>query len=444
MHIGIVGGGYSGALLAIHIAKLSPSTQISIIDPNGFGKGIAYSTPYDYHLLNVPAGNMSAFEDSQQDFVTWLETNNISNPSAIGEPLEEQFISRRVYGNYLMHLIENAVKDSQNIKLISDEATKLIEDSLQCHIELRSGQSLTCDKAVLAFGNSVPDSVFPFANDISEGSIINNPWDWQKIKDIPKRAQVLIIGTGLTMVDVVLSLSNSNYQGQITALSRHGFIPQAHNLKEEPSIWDKTPETVREFLEIFRQRQSDQSWRGLVDGLRGKTQSIWYNLPIKEQQRFLRHLRVYWDVHRHRIYQPIHSHLTQMMHDKSLKIHSGRVTSIVKETQHLNIQYRPRHKRYLKTIEADIIVNCIGPNSDYTKLKHPLLESLKTQGWLNACPLRLGIKVNKQGALLNQQEQASKKLYSLGPPTKGIFWEIIAIPDIRKQIKELCETLLSP
>ncbi len=441
MNIGIIGGGYSGVISAIHIARSHPTYQVTLINDNAAGLGIAYSTPYDYHLLNVPAGKMSAFADKSDHFIDWLIAQQYSNPSEKDEPISKHFISRKIYGEYIQNILKQSLSSQTNLEVILDEALGLSKMKDQWQVDFNRTQPKLFNKIVLALGNSKPTGLFNFAK---SPRIIENPWDWKKITAIPKQAHVLIVGSGLTMVDVALSLKNHQHQGPITTLSRHGYLPHAHDLTAPPPIeWEHVPKTILGIIKAIRINtiKPNTHWRSVIDGLRPHTQGLWLSLHEKERKRFLRHARASWDVHRHRIATRISEEIKELIDKKQLKVKAGRILNLNQDNDKLNLTFRQRYDAGEKSLNPDFIINCIGPNGDYSKLDIPLVKSLILLKELTPCPLKLGINTTTTGALINAQGDASKTLFSVGPPTKGIFWETIAVPDIRVQAQALANIL---
>lgn len=244
------------------------------------------------------------------------------------------------------------------------------------------------------------------------------------------------------MVDCVISLLKNQHQGAITALSRHGWLPQPHSPEPLPAATPRLLEARRISPLMHSLREwistSGLPWRAAIDSLRPQTQSLWQALPMIEKQRFTRHTQSAWEIHRHRIAPQIAAQLQAAITSKQLQIIAGRIQTISADSP-FQCQYRKRHETTLLTMESDVIINCTGPNANLEKTKTPLIRQLITDKLATPDPLRLGFAVSPEDQLTTDYPG----LYTLGPPTKGAYWEITAVPDIRVQSYNLAKRLLS-
>jgi uncharacterized NAD(P)/FAD-binding protein YdhS len=244
----------------------------------------------------------------------------------------------------------------------------------------------------------------------------------------------VVIGTGLTMVDVALLLDARGFRGRIVALSRRGLLPRPH----APAFdWQKIaerPATVASaLLHPLRERGEAIGWRNAVDELRPFTQGMWGNASEAERARFLRHLRPWWDVHRHRLAPEVHARLQAMLDRGQLQVLAAKTLGFVEQADGIEVTLRRRGSDAAEAIVAQRIVNCTGPLGDLSRTAEPLLQRLAAQGLIRPDAARLGIDVDNQGQTIDAQGRANPHLYALGPMTRGAFWEIVAVPDIRTQ-----------
>src|SRR5271154_5806552 len=102
----VIGGGFCGVVTAVNLARLTDAPLAVTVVNSGhpLGRGVAYSTRRPEHLLNVVARNMSALADQPDHFVEWLGTRSDFAHLSAAE-LREQFIPRRVFGDYLAGLL---------------------------------------------------------------------------------------------------------------------------------------------------------------------------------------------------------------------------------------------------------------------------------------------------------------------------------------------------
>ena len=338
--IAIVGGGFSGTLVATHLLKTAtqPLTIKLIERQEQIGRGIAYSTATTCHLLNVSAGNMSAFPKDGGHFLRWLYHNYRELAPFL--PLEisaSTFIPRKVYGLYIQSILEEAqatatadVKLERTIaEVVAVEKSPPPEpNSPEIKLSLSNHQTITANKVVLALGNSptAPPPAQPL-------DYTRNAWSADALANLDRDASILLIGTGLTMVDMALSLQERQHRGKIYAISRRGLSPQRHQATKPYGAF-LTPDTApKTALGLWRRLRSeiktaaalDYNWRSIVDSLRPITQRLWQQLPQKEQQRFLRHATPYWDVHRHRIASQVAEVVDQLLNSGQLTIAAGRI-----------------------------------------------------------------------------------------------------------------------
>lgn len=440
MKIGIIGGGFCGTALAAVLRRLSAGPiEVVLCDKSGsFGAGPAYSTPFDYHLLNVRAQDMSAFEDKPAHFTDWVT----ANPDRLSyfdqhKPLGEQFAPRKLYYDYLQWLIKDLCSDHALFKITFESAEVIDVEARErgALLVFSDQRRIPVDKVILAMGNHLPASFpFPLADDIQR---IANPWDYQAVNDIPKDAPVLIIGTGLSMIDAVLTLHHQQHKGAIYAVSRHGLLPLPHADNRPAHPLDAvTGEQSLRVLTAYLRRVSEShsqeggDWRSIINSVRTRIPDIWQKMSLVDKKRFLRHMVSYWNIHRHRVHTTIMDLLTQMSEQGQLVVMSGRVQSV--QSGLANIQLR--HGRGVKQVPVKWVINCMGPTQTFSADTSPLVKALLRRDMVSLDALQLG---------LNISPLAAETMYALGAPTKGATWEIGAVPELRRQIFALARHLLA-
>ncbi|HXZ40335.1 MAG TPA: hypothetical protein VEG68_06305, partial [Terriglobales bacterium] len=251
-------------------------------------------------------------------------------------------------------------------------------------------------------------------------------------------------------VDAAISLRDCGFVGKIHMLSRHGLLPQTHKPTEDwPARWDHTStQGVRGLVrlirtEVARAKRQNGDWRAVIDSMRPFAQRIWRSLPRQEQRRFLRHLRAFWDVHRHRVAPEIGKLLETEMAERRLEIHAGRITEYRENGDIVEVSYRKRGTTESKKLYVNYVINCTGPDDDCRRVNSPLLSDLLDQKLVRPHPLCLGLDTADNGALLDACGVPSDFLYTVGPLQKGNLWETIAVPEIRAQVSELASHLRS-
>jgi uncharacterized NAD(P)/FAD-binding protein YdhS len=316
-------------------------------------------------------------------------------------------------------------------------------------VRLLGGTRLVADKLVLALGNFPPgDPTVANTSFYASPRYHGNPWAPGLLSKILKTRACLLIGGGLTMVDWVVALQQAGYQGRIHAISRRGLWPQAH-AGVAPTVFridaGAPPVTARAWLRAIRRhlRETGADWRAVIDALRPDSQPLWKSLPLVEKRRFLRHLRPFWDCHRHRLAPVIARQLENLVCSGQLVRHVGRIQDYREAEAAVEVVIRPRNQRETYELEVDAVLNCSGSESDYRQLESPLVRDLLDQGLIRPDPLRLGLDVEVDGSLIRLAGSRSERLFTLGPPEKGILWETTAVPEIRIQARQLAERLLT-
>lgn len=434
-HVAIIGAGFSGTLQAINLLRHDGPRATLIERAPEPGVGLAYGAAHPSHVLNVRAGNMSALPDDPGHFVRWLEARGIADAATA-------FIPRVMYGEYLRQMLdETRAKAGERLTVIQGEVSD-VEVGETATLTL-GDRTIHADVAVLAVGNLPPHSPPGLDPDtLSADWYSGDPWDPAMPKGLTEDDTVLIIGTGLTMIDVALTLDAHGYKGRIVALSRRGLLPRSHGPGAEWKKIDERPDTsASSLLHNVRLRAEAIGWRNAVDELRPFTQPMWGNATEDQRARFLRHLRPWWDVHRHRLAPQVHDRLHAIIGRGQLTVHAGKTEAFEEGPDGVTVTWRPRGSDGTQSITARRVVNCTGPLTDLARTHEALLRKLAARGVIRADEARLGIDVDNQAQTINAQGQINPALYALGPMTRGAFWEIVAVPDIRQQTWNLARRL---
>ena len=433
--VAIIGGGVSGALTAFHLRKNLKDVRIVVIDPRPeLGLGLAYSTPSMRHLLNVPAGKISALPAEPGHFLEWLR-NTVDS-----EATEATFAPRAVFGPYIRAVFSKA----SNIEQLQAEVIDLGVDSDTATLKLKDGGLLTADYVVLATGNFDPAALPGIeVAAVESGVYCHNAWSEATYASLPKDASVTLIGTGLTGIDVVLRLREVGHTGPITAVSRHGVFPNRHaacRMAVCSAIPANTAATCVSYLRALRAAIARGiEWRSAIDNLRSTTNDLWLALPLKEQKRFRRHLQRRWDVVRHRMAPPVADIIERELAAGTLRMAKGHLVGVSLAADGARVTLRTAEGP--SETHAARVINCTGPGMNYRRVASPLLQSLFAQGLAASGPLGGGLNTTRYGALLDGQGQASSLLFNLGPGRLGTLLESIAIPEIRQQAVELAVIL---
>ena len=443
--IAIIGAGFTGSTLAARLLQESGSDFSVVLIERGMAlaRGVAYGTPFGWHLLNVPASAMSAFCDQPDHFLLWAQQNYDSGV----EP--SSFVPRRVYGQYLESVLREAIdQNPDRFESRRDEAIAIDRSTPLIRIHLHSGEIVEARKVVLALGNFRPaDPALP-GKPARSARYFPYAWSPTALEGVADEREILLVGTGLTAVDTAIALRAREFRGIIHVLSRRGLMPRQHKpAKPWPAFWNEnSPRTVRGLLRLIREQvklalDQGSDWRPVFDSLRPFTARIWQSLPLAEQRRFLRHGRSYWEVHRHRVAPEIGGLIAYQLVNDQFRTHAGRILSYAEDSSGVTLQYRERRTARRKTIRVDRVINCTGPETDCRKLDDPLLTALQERGFLCPDPLFLGIQVAEDGAVIDKNRFPSDFLYTVGPARKARLWETTAVPEIREQVGALSKAL---
>src|SRR5437764_4798566 len=257
--VAIIGGGFGGCMLAAQLLRRDPSSSVTLVDPAPVvGLGVAYATTYASHLLNVPAGNMSALADDPEHFVGWAQLNYASEAAA------EDFLPRRVYGQYIQSILrEEDRRSPYRLQIIREEAASFVQRDGTARVILAGGQSITADKVVLALGNFPAGSHRLSGMSSAGASFISHAWTFNafELQEISNKESVLLIGSGLTAVDIAIALRDHEFTGTIHILSRHGLLPKGHaDGNTVCAAWENEfprnefPRSMRKLLRLVRER----------------------------------------------------------------------------------------------------------------------------------------------------------------------------------------------
>ena len=434
----IVGGGLSGIATLYHLSKRARTSCTNptclLLESNDQVGGLAYSTSSNAQFLNVPAGKMGIDEEAAGDFGSWLARHGHTYAA-------DAFVPRHLYREYLKQVL-NGVIAHGSIRVTRAKARieEIRRDGTRALLLAQGEVVASASTVIIAVGNSLaPESVRePFSH----------PWLADDLERAAKKRSVAIIGSSLSAVDVILDLESRGYSGTYTVMSRRGLFPHEHlptapypspaefirQLHERP--------TTREMVRAFRygvRRGAD--WRALLDSIRGDTPSIWRALPDIEKKRFIRHVRPYWDIHRHRIPEESHQALLDLTASERLIVQKRRFMRASPSERGLVVESTNRGQRYHDHFDA--VFDCRGLWTDLLKGGSSFIVSVVEQGLGEVDPLRLGFQCDQNGRLLARDIQRGPEIYTLGSLRRGEQWESTAAREIRIQAAEIAESIVT-
>jgi uncharacterized NAD(P)/FAD-binding protein YdhS len=453
--IAVIGAGFSGVAAVIQLLRRHGSVPLAVtlISRHAeLGRGVAYGTQSPSHLLNVPAARMSLFPDDEGDFLRFAQGRDAVFTGG-------SFVPRRLYGEYLATRLEAAVAAAKTARFtaITAEATDLhLTPTGTVHIGFADGGALDVDQAVIASGNYPPrDPRLADMTFYQQPRYVRDPWERGALDAVDPERPVLLIGSGLTMMDVALELDRRGLARRLHALSRRGLLPLAHRPHGagtlEPSVivdmLRKGRPNVRRWLKALRLAaaelaERDIDWRDVLGALRPVTAELWQSLDAAERRRFLRHLQPYWDVHRHRTAPEAHAALQRLLREGRLTVQAGRLKSLRPAGQSaVQVTWRARHAGMDEQFEVGTVINCTGPGGQVERSGDPLMLSLLRQGLMVPDALGVGVQVDAGGALLDRNGRASESLFYTGPLLKARDWECTAVPELRVAALKLADRL---
>jgi len=451
--IAIVGGGFSGTVVAANLLRRPPNgpTRIVLIERSGdVGRGVAYAKRRHAFLLNVPASRMSATSQAPLEFLRFAERRI---PNVLGE----DFLPRELYGEYLQELLLAAeLSRPRNVALERwhGEVVRIrrIDRRMPLLVELADGRQITSDDVVLAPGNP-PPAALPQAREVLDHpAYVADPYNSELSFSGPRK--VLIIGTSLTAIDVIgVATASARVTPTLHMLSRHGLIPPRQTafrpdafkgdgnallLAAAASLRDLT-RSVR--LLAREAEQCGGDWREAITFVRNLAPTIWQRLDGRDRQRFLRHLRAYWDAHRHRLPPEALARIEALRNRGQLHVHAARLQRIRAVGERIEVSWRPRGAQQVRTESFDLVVNCTGPDYAISRSSEPLWRNLLQAGLCVPDPLGLGLRTGAKGAVIDADGWPGPHLFYVGPMLRADHWEATAVGELRVHAEQLAALL---
>ena len=446
MDIAIVGGGCSGTLVAVQLLRNGFRGLVTIVEPRErLGLGLAYSTSFDQHLLNVPAADMSALPGHCSHFLDWLRVRYryFARPDA--------FVPRRVYGEYLNDLLRQTTQNGGDARFrhIRGEAIGFSTERKNARITLNDGSSVLAERVVLALGNPTSSDVHTSLRRGFEDRWQLSPWFDDALRVRFPGERILLLGTGLTAVDAALALQSQDTPSEICMLSRRGILPQVHNLRLPAGVpfCFRERNNLRLLLRELRERidaahDADLCWRSVIDSLRPISNGLWQGLSPHDRRRFQRHLTRYWDTHRHRMAPEIRARLNECHARGALRVIAGRLRAVYARGSVIQIRIRLKCGAE-RMVDTDRVISCTGVNENYAHSRRSVVRALMESGLAHANDLGHGFHTDSRGALLTSALSASPVFFTLGPPRRGQLFETTAVPEIRVQAADLAAHLIA-
>ncbi|CUW07716.1 tRNA 5-methylaminomethyl-2-thiouridine biosynthesis bifunctional protein MnmC [Serratia grimesii] len=450
----IIGGGFSGTALAIHLARRGTTgLKVVIIEPRAqLAQGVAYGTLDPAHRINVPAARMQLSDEEEGDFDRWFRASVAFKQDVKAlRPDGSLYPQRGQFGRYIAEKLATALTTSAvQVIHVQDYAVALRHGV----VLTASGHTYPADDVVLAISHPPPAVPKQLQQTLKDHpGLIANPWLTEALSEVGNDDRVAIIGTGLTMSDVVASLHRQGHRGPILAFSRRGQLPRP-NLSGDYAVRQldyQRPQaaTARGWLRRIRQEVAlanaeHQPWQRVLDDIRLNGQQIWQQWSLQEQRRFLRHLRPWWDVHRYRIAPQVSDVLTDMQQNGQLEVLAASLKQVSVDNTVLALTLKARGRTTTETRLVDKLIVTTGPAHGALLQSDALLKQLTSEGIIQPDPLALGIWVDACSRAMNRQNQSNEHLFVVGPAARGRFGELMGLPQVAQHAESLAQQLLSP
>ncbi|NDZ88259.1 adenylyl-sulfate kinase, partial [Streptomyces sp. SID10115] len=440
----VVGAGAAGTMVVIHAAEEAVRrrrpVRITLVDPGPrTGAGVAFATDDPRHLLNVPAGNMSCLPDRPGHFVDWLVANRDATATA------RSFVPRRHYGDYLAATSAAAVDRAGDLvthRRLHTRATACAWHGDRARLTLADGSRLTADSVVLATGPLAARSPWATPELRASKRFVSDPWAPDALTGpLADDADVLLVGSGLTAVDVALTLARPGRT--VHVLSRHGLLPRAHAVAPLPPVTPTEPleglplrplraAVLRHIREVTR---AHGDWRPAVDGLRPLTARLWGALGDEQRAEFLRTDRSRWNVARHRMAPETAEAVSRLRAARRLRLHVGDAADTRIDPDALT--FTPEGSA---PVRVGWVVDCSGPGLRPAASDDPLLTCLLSSGLALPGPLGMGFATTPGGQL--RSRDGYRSMWTLGAHRRGELWETTAVPEIRQQAADIARSIL--
>jgi uncharacterized NAD(P)/FAD-binding protein YdhS len=422
------------------------------------GGGVAYSAADPSHRINVPAARMTVFAEDPAQFDTWLRASPFLQGDAEAIwPGDFAFPQRSVFGRYIAELVTHAA-DTPGVA-IRHHATSVLDVTAHASgfsLQLQTGARLEIDILVLAVSHPPPAIPAQLRSVVASGAkVITDPWQAGALDAIPPDAEVLIVGTALSMADVVATLDRRGHQGGILAVSRRGLLSRGHVFLPPDQQWPwcetvDPPRTATALVravraQVARAKAADMPWQLVFDDVRRHALRLWSALPEREQRRIVRHIRPFWDVHRFRVAPQLEAAIERRRTNGQFTTLAASLLGAAWNGTDIEVRLHPRRAAAdaVITRHADVVVNTTGPDHRSALTGNPALAALLRQGLLRADGVGLGLDVDASSHAIGQDGTARADLLISGPLARGRFGELMGLPQVSEHAELIASTIVA-
>jgi len=455
LRVAVVGGGASGVLVAARLldASIARPVQVTVVDPGPrLAAGVAYGTDDPQHLLNVRASGMSADPSDPDDLVRWIR--------ARGEGDSDTFVPRRDYRAYLEQHLRHAADTAPaaTLDIVRDRVVALEVQGDEVRVVLAAAGALAVDRVVLAVGNSAPAVPAPLDQLDGHPAWVADPWAPGALTPHQGAERVVLVGSGLTMVDLAITLGRGRSADAppMISLSRSGLLPRCH-LPRQPHRPIDVIDLERDGADVLALQErlrarivdregveyDDEDWREVIDAVRPFANALWRRFDPTQRRIFLTQVMRNWDVHRHRMSPETGARLETLRTEGRLRTHLGQVLRAEPDPADASrVRLEVELDGEVVVLAADAVVNCTGPGRSWLPPENPVVADLVRQGVARPDPFGLGLETTPEGSLVDRDGAAVPQILVIGPPRRGSLFETTAVPELRSQALHIADHLV--
>ncbi len=440
----VIGGGFSAATLAVELARRGRlgGLALTVVDPTPkVGRGVAYQA-HPAHRLNVPVERMGIADDPTGTFQAWVLANG--HPANTGD-----FVPRNLFGEYVAERWH--AECDATVTHARARAIDVARTGSGWRVGLEHGGALLADVVVLAQGHAAPRTPAALPLTVRAGPrYVARPWTEDAVQGVGRQEPVLVLGAGLTAVDVVVALRSAGHRARITLLSRRGLLPRPH--ASGPAAGPLPPLSLDgDLFDVIREVRTavaaaearGEPWQSVIDAVRHRVPALWRRLGDADRGHFLRHFRPWWDVYRHRIPTDIHRELERLQDAGVIDLVAGRLVDATPLPDGVGVTFRRRGRAATESLDVGHVVNATGADLDLAASGDALVRRLLAAGLLTRDAHAIGLVTDDDGTAVDASGARAEGLFVLGGARRPAEWECTAVPELRAQASSLAERLAS-
>ena len=436
--IAIVGGGFSGAAVAFHLARAHARARVLVFEPRlRLGGGLAYGGDDPVHRVNVPAARMSLLPEDPDHFARWLDASGVLAADTHALAGGEAYPRRREFGRYVAqalapHVASGAIRHirARVVSLKKREPGWLLTDE--------AGGVLRADLAVIATTHCPSTLPAPLRDLAADPRVIADPLIDNVVAGIGADERVMILGAGLTAADLVAALDSQGHRGPIMLVSRRGLRARGRSVDACPPEGDFLNPPLRSATALLRRVRAairaceslGGNWQSAIEAVRNQGQDIWRALDPQARRRVVRHLRPFWDVHRFRAAPQIEAVLDARLKAGALALKRARIGTVSADPEGLSVELRSLRAGTAETHHFERLIVAIGPTHRDILAHQPFLAELAAAGEIALDPTELGLRTSRDGHAIGIEESTDPTLFIAGPLARGTFGEMMGLPQV--------------